>query len=366
MDLIYMILQKGIDLGATDIHLVPNCSPVYRINRKLEFLNAIFPMNTVFLKELVEFFEKTTPGLKEEFETHKQADFPYTYKDYRFRVNVSLTKSNPTFSIRIIPNGDIDIDNLGISEIVRKMKKVNSGLILVTGKVNSGKSTTMNGYIQEINKEETKKIVTLEEPIEYVHESDKCAIVQKEIGKESDVLTYNDGLINLLREDADITVIGEIRDHRTMDVVIDLAESGNLVIGTLHTRSCGETVERIVNMYQPSDQESIKDSVSSILRLVVSQKLIVGKNGGLVLVPEIMVVNNTIAALIRQNKFSISDIEDAIHSQRELGCLSYEYSFANLYMKGLVDMDTIKQNVDQDRLDIIKGLIVNSGGTVEQ
>ena len=151
-----------------------------------------------------------------------------------------------------------------------------------------------------------------------------------------------------------------------MDVVIDLAESGNLVIGTLHTRSCGETVERIVNMYQPSDQESIKDSVSSILRLVVSQKLIVGKNGGLVLVPEIMVVNNTIAALIRQNKFSISDIEDAIHSQRELGCLSYEYSFANLYMKGLVDMDTIKQNVDQDRLDIIKGLIVNSGGTVEQ
>lgn len=364
MDLLYMILQKAFDKGATDVHLVPDVPPIYRVNRKLEIDSTIFPMSYVILTQLVEFFEKAVRGLKDEFDTNKQADFPYSYKDYRLRINVSYTKAVPTFSIRIIPNGDINIESLGISELVRKMKKVHSGLILVTGKVNSGKSTTMNAYIQEINKLETKKIVTLEDPIEYVHKSDKCAIVQKEIGKESDVLTYSNGLVNLLREDADITVIGEIRDKKTMEVVIDLAESGGLVIGTLHTRSCGETVERIVNMYDPADQASVKDSVSSILKLVVSQKLILGTKDKLVLVPEIMVVNSTIAAQIRQEKFSVSDIEDAIHSLSENGCVSYENSFANLYLKGLVDMDTIKENVDQNRLDIIKGLIVNAGGVV--
>lgn len=364
MDLIYMILQKGIDLGATDIHLVPDIAPIYRVNRKLNFDASIFPMSLVTLTELTDFFAKNSPQLKLELQERKQADFPYTYNGYRFRINLSYTKAVPTFSIRIIPNGDINVNDLGISEIIRKMKRVNSGLILVTGKVNSGKSTTMNAYIQEINKTETKKIVTIEDPIEYVHKSNKCAIVQKEVGRESDVLTYYDGLINLLREDADITVIGEIRDYKTMDVIMDLAESGGLVIATLHTRSCGETVERIVNMYDPSDQMSIKNSISSVLKLVVSQKLVVGTNGGLILVPEIMVVNPTVAAQIRQEQFSISDLEDAIHSLKETGCLSYEYSFSDLYLKGLVDMKTIKENVEQSRLDIIKGLIVNGGGIV--
>ncbi|MCX8073989.1 MAG: ATPase, T2SS/T4P/T4SS family [Clostridia bacterium] len=364
MDLIYMILQKAIDMDATDIHLVPDISPIYRVKRKLNFDSTMLPMSSVTLFELVDFFSKNVVGLKNSFDERKQSDFPYTYKNYRFRINVSFTKGSPTFSIRVIPNGDIDIENLGIAEIVKKMKKINSGLVLLTGKVNSGKSTTMNAYIQEVNKVETKKIVSLEDPIEYVHRSNKCAIVQKEIGRESDVLSYNDGLINLLREDSDINIIGEIRDYKTMDVVIDLAESGGLVLGTLHTRSCGETIERIVNMYEPADQMNIKTAVSSILKMVVSQKLVVGTKGNLVLVPEIMMVNPTIAAQIRQPQFSVSDLEDAIHSQREMGCLSYEYSFADLYLKGAIDMKVIRENVDQSRLDIIKGLIVNGGGVV--
>lgn len=364
MDLIYMILQKGIDLKATDIHLAPDVSPIYRVNRKLTFDTTVFPMSFVVLTELVEFFEKQTPNLKSSVEEKKKADFPFTYGGCRFRINLSYTKGTPTFSIRLIPNGEIEIGKIGIEELIRKMKRINSGLVLVTGKVNSGKSTTMNAYIQEINKVETKKIVSLEDPIEYVHKSNKCAIIQKEIGKESDVLSYHDGLINLLREDSDITVVGEIRDRKTMDVVIDLAESGSLVIGTLHTRSCGETVERIVNMYEPSEQSNIKNAVSSVLKLVVSQKLLVGTSNDLVLVPEIMMVNSTIAAHIRQEDFSVSDIEDAIHSLKDMGCLSYERSFADLFIAGKIDMKTIKENVDADRLDMIKGLIVNSGGAL--
>ena len=362
MDLIYSILTKAIGLGATDIHFAPALVPVYRINRKLVFDEAKLPMNEIMLEELLDYFFENIQGLKQKFEQKKQADFSYSYSEHRFRINVSVTKGIPTFSLRVIPNGQIDIISLGLSDIIKKMKKINSGLILLTGKVNSGKSTTMNAFIQEINKTSNKKIVTLEDPIEYEHTSDKSIIIQKEIGETADVIDYREGLINLLREDPDISVLGEIRDRKTMDVAIDLAESGGLVIGTLHTRSCGETIDRIINMYEPVDQMAVKNSISSVLKMAVSQKLLVSTRNNLVLVPEVMIVNSTISAQIRQEKFSVSDIEDSIHTLRETGCVSYETTFADMYVKGILDMPTIIENVDPNRLNIIKDLIISYGG----
>lgn len=366
MDLLYMILKKGIELNATDIHLAPGSVPIYRVDRRLYFDESKLPMSDDSLIELIELFSDTHPHLRGAFEEKKQVDFSYTYDNYRFRINASLTKGIPTYSIRLIPNGNIDVEAIGITEIVTKLKKINSGLILITGKVNSGKSTTLNAYIQELNKETSKKIVTIEDPIEYTHRSDKCVVIQKEVGEQADVLTYRDGLINLLREDADISVLGEIRDKETMDVAFDLAESGGLVIGTLHTRSCGETIDRIVNMYEPSDQMAIKGTLSNLLKLVVSQKLIVGINGGLVLVPEIMNVSPTIAGQIRQEKFSISEIEDSIHSLRLSGCKSFSASFVDLYIKNKIDFKTIKENTDSASLDLIRSLIINAGGIVQE
>lgn len=362
MDLIYQILQKGINLGATDIHLVPGQLPVYRVNRKLFFDESKLTLSEEFLNTLVEYFCSKTPGLEEEINNKRQADFSYSYNGHRFRINIAMTQCNPSFSIRIIPNGNIDIEAMGLTSVIQKLRRIESGLILITGKVNSGKSTTMNAFIQEINKVSNKKIVTLEDPIEYLHESDKSVIIQREVGPASDVLSYYDGLINLLREDADIAVVGEIRDRKTMDVALDLAESGGLVIGTLHTRSCGETLDRIINLYDPADQATIKNTVSSVLKVVISQKLVVSTKDNLLMVPEIMIVNSSIAAHIRQEKFNISDIEDAIHSQRENGSLSFELSFADLYLKGLVDIQTIKDNIDPNRLEVVKSNIINAGG----
>ena len=361
MEYLYMILEKAIKLGATDIHLAKDVVPVYRVNKKLEFDESKMPLSEQTLLQTLEGFYSIIYGLENLFKERKQADFAYTYMNTRFRINASLSKGVPTFSIRVIPNGEIDIDKLGIREMVERMKNIHTGLILITGKINSGKSTTMNAFIQEVNKEQNKKIVTLEDPVEYEHKSQKSMIIQKDIGKELDVLTFNDGLVNLLREDADISVVGEIRDRKTMDVAMQLAELGGLVIGTLHTRSCGETVERILSMHEPNEQNAIKNALSSVLKLVVSQKLVVGKNDELILVPEIMVVDNVLAAHIRQEKFSISDIEDAIHTQRETGCLSYEYSFANLYLQDKIDMEIIKENLTKDRLDIVKGIITTQG-----
>lgn len=364
MDLFNMILEKGINLGASDIHLSPNAVPVYRIQRKLLFDESKMPLTDEILKNLVIDFCRIVPDLENVYATRKQTDFAYKYREYVFRINLSITKGSPTFSIRLIPNGKINIDENGTKELIAKMKRVNSGLILITGKVNSGKSTTLNAYIQELNKEESKKIVTIEDPIEYIHTSDKCIIIQKEVGIEADVVSYYDGLINLLREDTDISVVGEIRDRKTMDVAIQLAESGGLVIGTLHTRSCGETVERIINMYETNEQRTVKNTLSSILKLVISQKLVIGQDRGLVLVPEIMVVTPTIAAQIRQEKFVISELEDSIHSLRIAGCKSFESSLADLYLSKKIDMKTVKAEVEEDKLDLVKGLIVNAGGSI--
>ena len=366
MEMVYAILQKGINLGASDIHIVPGQVPVYRVNRKLFFDESRLPLSPETVDMFIDFFQDQNNALENALKQKKQADFSFGYDGHRFRINIATTHGKYALSIRIIPNGDIDIDSMGLTDIIQKLKRVESGLILITGKVNSGKSTTMNAFIQEVNKVSNKKIVTLEDPIEYVHNSNKSIIVQREIGSESDVLSYYDGLINLLREDADIAVIGEIRDRKTMDVALDLAESGGLVVGTLHTRSCGETVERIINMYDPSDQIFVKNTVSGVLKLVISQKLVVSTNNTLLMVPEIMVVNNTIAAHIRQEKFNVSDIEDAIHTQSDNGSISFELSFADFYLKNLIDMQTIVDNVPKERLEVVKSNIISAGGRIEQ
>lgn len=365
MEFLHSILQKAISIGATDIHIVKDQLPIYRVRRELIYDQAKLPVTEVAIEKIMEYLYTKYPHLQVSFEEDKQLDFTYSFSEHRFRVNVSLTKGVPTFSIRVIPNGSIPVREMGLLDIIKKMKTIKNGLVLVTGKVNSGKSTTMNGFIQEVNKTEKKKIVTLEDPIEYEHISQESVIIQKAIGKEEDVLNYRAGLVNLLREDADIAVIGEIRDRETMEVALDLAESGGLVIGTLHTRSCGETIERIINLYDPADQSSIKNSLSNVLKMVVSQKLVLDKQSNLLMIPEVMIVNNVLAAQIRQEKFSVSDLEDSIHSSNEIGCISFEQSFTDLYIRNMIDFKTIKENIDPDRLETVKNLIISSGVTLE-
>lgn len=352
------IVRTAIDMGATDIHLLQDTVPLYRIRKKLVRNEAVETMNRYELEGLLETLVGDSLALVERFETAKKLDLPFDVdENVRLRINASLASGVPVFSIRIIRRNIIDIDKLRLTPIVDQIKKHKTGLILITGKVNTGKTTTLNAVVQEINKLYNKKVVTLEEPIEYIHKSDKSMIVQKEVSKDGDVPTYYDGVINLLREDSDVAVIGEIRDRKTMDAVLDLAESGALVIGTLHTRSCGETVERIISMYEPNEQKSIKNTLSSVLKLVVSQLLVNGKDDNLVLVPEIMTVNSKIAALMRQDKFSISEIQDAIHHTVDENSLSFERAFTKLYNDNIIDLKAIEQNVDRNTFNLINKLI---------
>ena len=357
MDKFLKILDLAIEINATDIHLVNEEHPIYRINRNLISKSEIEPLSKYDLEGLMEYLVDNNLDLVEIFEDRKRLDVAYEYMNKRFRINASMAFGVPTFSIRVIDNTEIDLEKLKLKEMVRIIKMFNSGLVLITGKVNSGKTTTLNAYVQTINKEARKKIVTLEEPIEFRHKSDKSIIVQKEVGKVGDIPSYYDGVINLLREDVDIAIIGEIRDRQTMDAALDLAESGALVIGTLHTRSAGETLDRILSLYEPNEQKAIKYVLSTVLKAIVSQKLVQNRMGSLTMVPEVMINNPVIAALIRQEDFSMSEIQDALNVKSENGTISFEKSFAKLYKEDVLSLESIRENVESNQYEYVMKFI---------
>lgn len=358
MEKFLAIVSRAIELGASDIHLANGLQPLYRVSRKLVKDETIEVLNKYDLEGLLESVVGDSLELVEQFENGKTLDLPYQAdENLRLRINASMSRGIPTFAIRIIQNKAIDVDKYHLERVLETLKRYNSGLILITGSVNSGKTTTLNALVQELNKEQNKKIVMLEEPIEYVHKSHNCVIIQKEVNRASDIPTYYDGVINLLREDSDVAIIGEIRDRKTMDAVIDLAESGGLVIGTMHTRSCGETIERILSMYNPEEQRAIKYTMSNILKCIISQKLVKLKDNSIRMVPEILISNSTIGALIRKDSFSINGIKDEIHHGVDKGMLSFERSLVELINSGSIDRETVKQYVEDESYNLILNMI---------
>ena len=224
------ILDEAMRLDASDVHLVCNNKPMLRITRELIPVpnSKILTPDDMF--EFYDYLVKGNVDKDEIYNTTRKLDMSYEYKDIRLRVNISLSDDVPLFTLRLIKNELPSYESLGVPDIVRRMTYQPQGLILVTGKTNSGKSTTLNALVNHINENQNKKILTLENPVEYKHHSKKSLIVQKEIGKGRDSLTFSDGVKNSLREDCDILVIGEIRDKQTMEAAVEMAESGHLVI----------------------------------------------------------------------------------------------------------------------------------------
>ena len=288
------ILDEAIENEASDVHLILGLKPILRISRDLSSIEEMEELTEDDMWEAYDFFVRGNIESDELFKKTRRLDTSYEYDDIRLRVNISLADNIPVITLRLIKNELPRFEDLGVPDIVRRMTYQPQGLILVTGKTNSGKTTTLNALINEINEKQNKKILTLENPIEYKHQSKRSIIVQKEVGVGRDSLNFSDGVKNSLREDCDILVIGEIRDRETMNAAIEMAESGHLVIGTLHTKSCAETIDRMINFYQISDQSSVKYLISSLLKLVISQRLLKGTDGKLVLVPEVMLVDNVI------------------------------------------------------------------------
>ena len=352
------ILDEAMRLDASDVHLISNNKPMLRIARDLIPVKGSKILTPEDMYEVYDYLVKGNVDKDEVFNTTKKLDMSYEYRDIRLRVNISLADDTPIVTLRLIKNELPTYESLGVPDIVRRMTYQPQGLILVTGKTNSGKTKTLNALINHINETQNKKILTLESPIEYKHHSKKSLIVQKEVGRGRDILTYSDGVKNSLREDCDILVIGEIRDKVTMEAAIETAESGHLVIGTLHTKSCAETIDRMINFYEVRDQASIKYLLSSLLKLVVSQRLLKGTDGKLVLVPEVMVVDNMVAGLIRKEKLSVSEIEDAIQSGLEKGSIGLINSLAELFVDDRITLEQAKAQIEEKNIETLNRTIM--------
>lgn len=352
------ILDTAIKMEASDIHLVYNLKPYLRVKRQLIQLDKFSVLTKEDMDTVFEEIVGKNKYKKDMFTEQRRLDTSYQYKDTKCRVNISLTNGVVVVTMRLIQGILPTFESLGLPPVVGTLLKQTQGLILVTGKTNSGKSTTLNVMINKINQTQEKKIITLENPIEFVHKSQNSIIVQKEIGMQEDSRTFSEGVKNALREDADILVIGEIRDRETMDTAIEMAESGHLVIGTIHTKSCTETIDRIINFYEPKEQINIKYLMSTLLRAIISQKLVKGTDGNLLLIPEVMIVDSVIAGCIRKEKFSTSELEDLIQVGSDKGNVGYIYSFAKAFVEEKVSLETIKMYVEEEDYETLNRVIM--------
>lgn len=352
------ILDEAMERDAADVHLICDNKPMLRIARDLVPVENSKVLTPDDMSEIYDTLVKGNVDKDEVFNTTRKLDMSYVHRDIRLRVNISLSDDIPLCTLRLIKNELPTYESLGVPDIVRRMTYQTQGLILVTGKTNSGKSTTLNALVNYINENQNKKILTLENPVEFKHHSKKSIIVQKEIGRGKDSLTFSEGVKNSLREDCDILVIGEIRDRETMEAAIEMAESGHLVIGTLHTKSCAETIDRMINFYEVRDQATIKYLLSTLLKLVVSQRLLKARDGKLVLIPEVMVVDNIVSGLIRKEKLSVSEIEDAIQSSSEKGSIGLINSLANLFVEDKITLDQAKSQIEEKNIEILNRTIM--------
>ena len=352
------LIDIAVEKNASDIHLIAGIKPMLRIIRKLEPIEKYEVMTEDDMYEVYDSLIRGNLDKDNIFKQTKKLDTSYEYKDIRLRVNISSADEIPIFTLRLIRKELPKYEELGVPDIVRRMTFQPQGLILVTGKTNSGKTTTLYALVNEINETQNKKILSLENPIEYKHTSKKSVIVQKEVGVGGDSLSFSDGVKNSLREDCDIVIIGEIRDKETMEAAIETAESGHLVIGTLHTKSCAETIDRMINFYEISDQNTVKYLLSSLLKLVVSQRLLPGTDGKLVLIPEVMVVDNVVSGIIRKEKFSVSEMEDAMQSNSDNGSIGLINSIAKAFVDDKITLEQAKSQVEEKNIEILNRTIM--------
>ena len=328
-------LQVVVDYGGSDLHLEAGASPAIRLNGDIKFLDEP-PLERSQVEEML--LPILSEHLAQEFLDTGSVDFSYEVPGMsRFRVNFLLHNRGMGGVFRAIPSHVPTLDALNLPPVINKIANIPKGLVIVTGPTGSGKSTTLAAIVNHINKTRRKHIITIEDPIEFVHKSDKSMIQQREIGAHAK--SFSSALRAALRESPDIVLLGEMRDLETISEAIRAAETGHLVLGTLHTNSAAKTVDRIVDVFPAEEQEQIRSMLSASLKAVIAQQLLQTKDRkGRVAVQEIMLVNFGIAGLIREAKTSM--IGSFIHMGTEEGMQSMDSHLIQLCKTGWIDTKT--------------------------
>ncbi len=325
------LLAFGVKNGCSDMHLSAGLPPMIRVDGDVRRVN-VPPLDHKEVHDMV--YDIMNDKQRKDYEEFLECDFSFEVPGLaRFRVNAFNQNRGSAAVFRTIPSEILSLEQLGAPKIFEEISDYPRGVVLVTGPTGSGKSTTLAGMVNHKNETEYGHILTLEDPIEFVHESKKCLMNQREIHR--DTLGFNEALRSALREDPDVILVGEMRDLETIRLALGAAETGHLVFGTLHTSSAAKTIDRVVDVFPAEEKDMVRAMLSESLRAVISQALLKKKGGGRVAAHEIMIGTPAIRNLIRENK--IAQMYSAIQTGQQFGMKTLDQDLQRLVQEGVVD-----------------------------
>ncbi len=336
---INQLLEKAIQTNASDLHMLVGIPPVYRINGQLQQLSTVPPISEQLMEQMI--YSILTPAQKDFFINNRALDFSYgygggTYGDKgRFRVNIYYQRNTLGAAFRLLPPKVKTIEELQLPSICHKLATLKQGFVLITGPTGHGKTTTIASIVNEINMTKAANILTIEDPIEYVYPKGRSIISQRELGH--DTLTWAEGLKSALREDPDVVIVGEMRDPESIASAITIAETGHLVLSTLHTNSASQTVDRIIDSFPEAQQNQVRIQLAATLEAIISQRLIPTIEGTRIVATEVLIATNAVRSNIREGKTHL--IDSSIETSSEDGMVTLESTLAGLVKNGKVTLD---------------------------
>lgn len=333
------LMQQTMSLQASDLHLIVGSSPTVRIHGELKPIPGTGVLDSATAQALIE--ELLRPDQKTRLETTRELDFSLAVAGLgRFRANAYYQKNSMALALRAISEKIPTIEELRLPNICHNLAKLKQGFVLITGPTGQGKSSTLAAIIEEINTTRSEHIVTIEDPVEFVYANKMSMISQREMGTDS--LTWSGALRSVLREDPNVVLVGEMRDYETIAAAITVAETGHLVLATLHTNSAAQTVDRMIDSFPEEQQAQVRLQLSSSLEAILSQRLIPAKTGGRVPATEILVATPAVRNTIREAKSQ--QLDSIIQTSSEVGMMTLESSLANWVNQGTVDFEVARAN----------------------
>ena len=330
------LLGFSVKQGASDLHITAGMPPLIRVDGDIRRIN-VPEMDQKEVHSLI--YEIMNDKQRKDYEEFLETDFSFEIPNLaRFRVNAFMQNRGSAAVFRTIPSEVLAMDQLGMGDIFRKISNVPRGLVVVTGPTGSGKSTTLAAMVDYINETRYEHILTIEDPIEFVHQSKKCLVNQREVHR--DTHGFNEALRSALREDPDIILVGELRDLETIRLALTAAETGHLVFGTLHTTSAAKTIDRIIDVFPAAEKDMVRSMLSESLQSVISQTLVKKKGGGRVAAHEIMMGTSAIRNLIREGK--VAQMYSSIQTGSSSGMQTLDQCLKNLVAKNIVSAEVAK------------------------
>src|SRR5881275_2793200 len=349
------LLEQMVANGASDLHVTVGSPPAFRVRGHIVRAEGFEPFTSDDTRALL--YRVLSSEQQKLFELNRQLDFAYAIPGLaRFRVNVYYQRETVGAAFRLIPQDIKSLEELNLPQVLHVLAEKPRGLVLVTGPTGSGKSTTLAAIIDEINRNRSEHILTIEDPIEFLHRHKRCIVNQREIGP--DALSFADGLRAALRQDPDVILVGEMRDLETIATALTAAETGHLVFGTLHTQSAPSTIDRIIDVFSPEQQEQVRIQIAGTLQGVVTQTLLPTIDGrGRVAALEILLPDDAVRNLIRQGK--VEQIYSVMQTGTSKGMQTMEQALGELVLRRVVTVDTALSR--SSRPDQLLGLLERSG-----